>query len=141
MDLIKIEKSQLYIIGLMIVAFSFSVLVRMIWVYQFSDVESFKFAGQFMINTNDGYYWAEGARDLLTGVFQAHDLSPIKESASWLTYSLAVLLPFSFEVNEAKMAVNVVPTFAPIAKAKAFKYEMLSAFSAVITIAKVAALD
>lgn len=90
----KIETKTLLFI---VIAFSFSVVVRLIWIYQFSDFESFKFAGQFMINTNDGYYWAEGARDLLTGVFQAHDLSPIKESASWLTYSLAVLLPFSFE--------------------------------------------
>jgi len=77
-DLMKIEKSQLYIIGLMIVAFGFSVLVRMIWVYQFSDFESFKFAGQFMINTNDGYFWAEGARDLLLGTSQQHSLSPVE---------------------------------------------------------------
>ena len=49
------------------IAFSFSVLMRLIWAYQFGDVEAFKFNGQFMINTNDGYFWAEGARDLLSG--------------------------------------------------------------------------
>ena len=37
----------------------------MIWVYQFEDVEAFKYAGELMINTNDGYLWAEGARDLM----------------------------------------------------------------------------
>ena len=53
-----------------LVAFTFSVLIRLIWAYQFADIEAFKFNGQFMINTNDGYYWAEGARDLLSGVSQ-----------------------------------------------------------------------
>ena len=78
-------------------AFAFSFGVRLIWVYQFSDFEAFKYAGQFMINTNDGYYWAEGARDLLSGISQKFDLSPTKEAASFLTYIFAKILPFSFE--------------------------------------------
>ncbi|WP_263833687.1 STT3 domain-containing protein [Sulfurospirillum oryzae] len=80
-----------------IVAFLFSFVVRLIWVYQFSDFESFKFAGQFMINTNDGYYWAEGARDLLSGITKQHDLSPITQSTSWFTYVVAKILPIPFE--------------------------------------------
>ena len=32
----------------------------------------------------------------------------------------ATLFPFSFEANDAKIVVSVVPTFAPIAKAIAF---------------------
>jgi dolichyl-diphosphooligosaccharide--protein glycosyltransferase/undecaprenyl-diphosphooligosaccharide--protein glycosyltransferase len=71
--------------------------VRFIWIYQFQDVESFKYAGQFMINTNDGYYWAEGARDLLQGYHQPHDLSPVNEAPSQLTYVLSKILPISFE--------------------------------------------
>jgi len=96
-NLVKIEKSHLYIISLIVIAFSFSVLVRMIWVYQFSDVEAFKFAGQFMINTNDGYFWAEGTRDLLNGTSQKHSLSPVESAPTWLTYIIVKLLPFSFE--------------------------------------------
>lgn len=69
----------------------------MIWVYQFSDAEAFKFAGQFMINTNDGYFWAEGARDLLNGTSQLHSLSPVESAPTWLTYVIVKLLPFSFE--------------------------------------------
>lgn len=72
-------------------------MIRLIWVYQFSDLESFKFAEQFMINTNDGYFWAEGARDLLYGVSQKHALSPINEAVSWLTYLAVKVLPFSLE--------------------------------------------
>jgi len=50
-----------------------------------------------MINTNDGYFWAEGARDLLSGVSQNNDSSPIKSAASQLTFFFAKILPFSFE--------------------------------------------
>ena len=80
-----------------LVAFTFSVLMRMIWIYQFEDYEAFKYAGEFMINTNDGYYWAEGARDILSGVSQDNDLSPITRAASQLTALFAYVLPFSFE--------------------------------------------
>ncbi|TKI68917.1 peptide transporter [Sulfurimonas crateris] len=79
------------------IAFLFSVALRMIWFYQFSDYEPFKFNGQFMINTNDGYFWAEGARDILSGVSQENDLSPIDRATSQLTALFAFILPFSFE--------------------------------------------
>ncbi len=78
-------------------AFAFSIAVRMIWYYQFSGFEQFMFNGQFMINTNDGYYWAEGARDILSGVNQENDLSPITTAASQITALFAYILPFSFE--------------------------------------------
>lgn len=91
------KQSQLSLIGWMLLAFMLSFFVRLIWVYQFSDYEAFKYAGQFMINTNDGYYWAEGARDLLHGVFQKNDLSPITQAPAQLTYLLAKVLPISFE--------------------------------------------
>ena len=80
-----------------VVAFTFSVLMRMIWIYQFSDAQSFKYAGQFMINTNDGYYWAEGARDILAGFHQPNDLSAVDFAASQLTAFFAKIVPFSFE--------------------------------------------
>ena len=79
------------------IAFTFSVLMRLIWVYQFSGVEAFQFNGQFMINTNDGYFYAEGARDILNGISQDNDGSPITEAGSLLTAFFAKVLPFSFE--------------------------------------------
>ncbi len=86
-----------YSVFLIFLAFVFSMAVRLIWVYQFSDYDAFIYAGQFMINTNDGYYWAEGARDLLSGTFQKNDLSPITSAPAWLTYIFAKILPTSFE--------------------------------------------
>lgn len=79
------------------VAFAFSVAMRMIWIYQFNAYEPFHFNGQLMINTNDGYFWAEGARDLLSGISQPNDLSPTKEAAAQLTAMFASVVPFSFE--------------------------------------------
>lgn len=79
------------------IAFLFSVAVRMIWLYQFAGYEPFIFNGQFMINTNDGYYWAEGARDILAGFSQPNDLSAIGAAASQLSAFFAKILPFSFE--------------------------------------------
>jgi len=79
------------------IAFLFSVAVRMIWYYQFSGYEPFMFNSQFMINTNDGYYFAEGARDILSGINQKNDLSPIYSATSQLTAFFATILPFSFE--------------------------------------------
>jgi len=80
-----------------LIAFSFSVALRLIWIYQFGGNEAFQFNGQFMINTNDGYFWAEGARDLLSGVSQPNDLSPVAQAPAQLTAIVAKILPFSFE--------------------------------------------
>ncbi len=78
-------------------AFTFSALVRLIWVYQFNGYTSFIWNNQFMINTNDGYYWAEGARDLLRGFSKLNSSSPVNTGASELTFLFAKILPFSFE--------------------------------------------
>ncbi len=87
------------------IAFIFSVAVRFIWVYQFSNMQSFKWNSQFMINTNDGYFWAEGARDILAGFHQAHDLSPVTSAASKLTAFFVKILPFSFQTIIFYMSV------------------------------------
>ena len=84
-------------VGYILIAFTFSVAMRMIWVYQFGGYEAFMFNSQFMINTNDGYYWAEGARDILSGVSQKNDSSPITTAVSQLTALFAYILPFHFE--------------------------------------------
>lgn len=80
---------------LILIAFTFSFAIRLIWVEQFNGVEQFKFNNQFMINTNDGYFYAEGARDILSGIHQENDRSPLDEAGSQLTALIAKLLPFS----------------------------------------------
>ncbi len=85
------------VILFIIIAFVFSFATRLLWVYEFKDVEQFKFNNEFMVNTNDSYYYAEGARDILAGGHQENDLSPIKNPLSLLTAFIATITPFSFE--------------------------------------------
>ncbi len=82
---------------LVLLAYLFSLSVRTIWVYQFHDVEQFRWNNQLMINTNDGYGYAEGARDILNGGHQKGDGSFIDSSLAIVTAFLAKILPFSFE--------------------------------------------
>ncbi len=87
------KKTWIYIT----LAFAFSVAVRLIWIYQFHGVEDFIWNDQFMINTNDGYFWAEGARDILNWDFSEFALSPVERASAQLTAFFAFVLPFSFE--------------------------------------------
>ena len=92
-----ISKNKQTVIFILI-AFAFSIALRLIWVYQFNDAEQFKFNNSFMINTNDGYYYAEGARDILAGITKnSNDLSPLQSAASFLTAVVVKIVPFSFE--------------------------------------------
>ena len=59
-----------YILVMMVVAYAFSLAIRMIWVYQFHGQEQFMWNGQLMINTNDGYYFASAAQKWLEDTLQ-----------------------------------------------------------------------
>jgi len=99
-DFAAVEEQQLswrVFVGWVIVAYLFSIAIRWIWVDWASQFPEFFWNDQLMINTNDGYFWAEGARDILAGFHQPNDLSPINQPISKLTALLAQLLPFSFE--------------------------------------------
>jgi len=92
---------------LILIAFAFSFSIRLIWVQQFSNTEQFKFNNEFMINTNDGYFFAEGARDILKGIINnTNDRSPIENATSVLTSFIAKILPISFEA-----AIFYMPAF------------------------------
>ncbi len=82
---------------MMLIAFGFSVAARYIWIAWAGDFPGFFWQDRLMINTNDGYYWVEGARDLLAGGHQPNDLSPVNYPLSQLTAALARLLPVHIE--------------------------------------------
>ncbi|MBN2895280.1 MAG: peptide transporter [Campylobacterales bacterium] len=82
---------------LLLLAYAFSVAVRFIWVYQFSGSPDFYWNDQIMINTNDGYAFAEGARDMMAGTCNPRDLSYCGNPLAALTALLAKVLPVSFE--------------------------------------------
>lgn len=91
------KKADIIVYIYIVLAFAFSIGVRMIWIYQFSDTDMFYWNNQIMINTNDGYYYAEGARDILAGHHQPNDLSPVNTPTSLFTAFMVQILPFSFE--------------------------------------------
>lgn len=86
------KKFLLYIV----LSYLFSVLVHCIWVYQFYGYQPFIWNNQFMINTNDGYVYMQGANDLLNGI-ENRMRSRADEALPIITYLIAKILPFSLE--------------------------------------------
>lgn len=80
---------------MLIVAYAFSFIARLIWVYQFGDHPQSFWNDQLMINTNDGYFWAEGALDRISG--ESNYPSPTTQYISILTAFMYTILPISFE--------------------------------------------
>jgi len=93
----QVTTKQLMI--LMLIAYAFSFLVRMIWVWQFSDNPEFFWNNQMMINTNDGYFFASGVQKEL---FDMHMHNP-RVYGIWdfgvifFTTLFAKITPFSLE--------------------------------------------
>jgi len=95
------EDKRTTLFFLMLIAYTFSIALRMIWVWQFQDNPEFYWNGQMMINTNDGYYFASGAEYLLNGLHGDNHraLSAIHEYPVlvYLTYYLTKLTSLSLE--------------------------------------------
>ena len=102
MNIFKLENENIStkgLLGLILIAYTFSIAVRLIWVYQFGGIDNFMWNNQLMINTNDGYFFASGAQAILDGT---HELNP--RSPDWLHYGvtfftilLAKTTPFSLD--------------------------------------------
>ena len=81
---------------IMLAIYIFSIACRMIWVYQFGGIDTFMWNSELMINTNDGYFFAEGARDILANDYS--DMrSPTYSLVSQVTAFFVKILPFSLE--------------------------------------------
>jgi dolichyl-diphosphooligosaccharide--protein glycosyltransferase/undecaprenyl-diphosphooligosaccharide--protein glycosyltransferase len=96
----KSEKIEIkYVWLLMILAYFFSIAIRMIWVYQFQDNPNFYWNNELMINTNDGYTWASSAQNVLSGL---HEHNP-RMRTMWsngvifFTVLFTKFTPFSLE--------------------------------------------
>jgi len=83
LDLPNENISKKQFLGLILIAYIFSFAIRLIWVYQFHDYTPFYHGNELMINTNDGYFFASGAQEALSGVHMANPRVP-----SWLDYGV-----------------------------------------------------
>ena len=93
------QVSRTQLIGLIMLAYMFSLAVRMIWVYQFQGNPDFYWNNQLMINTNDGYTWASSVQKILYGM---HEHNPgirgmWENAIVFLTVLLVKITPFSLE--------------------------------------------
>ncbi|EGK7561333.1 peptide-binding protein [Campylobacter coli] len=85
------------LLTLIILAYAFSVLCRFYWVFWASEFNEYFFNNELMIISNDGYAFAEGARDMIADFHQPNDLSYYGSSLSTLTYWFYKITPFSLE--------------------------------------------
>lgn len=92
-----LKNPYLVLFAMIVLAYVFSVLCRFYWVWWASEFNEYFFNNQLMIISNDGYAFAEGARDMIAGFHQPNDLSYYGSSLSTLTYWLYKITPFSFE--------------------------------------------
>ncbi|MDL0088698.1 STT3 domain-containing protein [Campylobacter gastrosuis] len=90
---------------LIFIAFSFSVLARFYWVSWASNFAIFFWDNTLMISTNDGYAFAEGARDMLAGFHQENDLSYFGSSLSTLTFYIVKIFGIKLETAMLYMSV------------------------------------
>lgn len=94
---INFKNPTLILFLLIVLAYAFSVLCRLYWVSWASQFNEFFFNNQLMITSNDGYAFAEGARDMIAGFHQPNDLSYYGSSLSTLSYWIYKISPFSLE--------------------------------------------
>ena len=78
------KKELINLLLLILIAYAFSLGFRFVYIEEVKNISSFFWQNQLMINNPDGYYYAEGARDILTG-HQSNYLSPVNAPLSILT--------------------------------------------------------
>ena len=87
------------------VAVIFGMVCRLYWVFWASEYPVFFWNNELMISTNDGYAFAEGARDMLAGFHQENDLSYYGYPLSTLTYWIVKFLGVRLETAMIYMSV------------------------------------
>ena len=111
---------------LIALAYVFGVVCRLFYVAWAGGIEQFYFNGEIMVNTNDAFANAEGARDMLAGFHQAHDISPYGGSIPTFTFLLAKILPVKFESIIFYMSVFLAPLIVAPLILIAREYKILS---------------
>ncbi|PZT47921.1 hypothetical protein B6S12_06690 [Helicobacter valdiviensis] len=90
------QKTQIKFLFLMMLVYFLSIAVRFIYLYNMQEEVSTFAKDSFILNNHDGYFYAEGARDLLEGVKNTSQ-SPTHEILSHLSAILTLFLPFNLE--------------------------------------------
>ncbi|CAA6804593.1 MAG: Oligosaccharyltransferase PglB (EC [uncultured Sulfurovum sp.] len=103
-----LERNALALLLLMVFAYIFSMGIRMYWPLYFADNASMVYAGELMINTNDGYFFSTGARDVIDGV-TALD----KQRASAYNVSPGLVLLTAYLTKFTSFSLDTVSLYLP----------------------------
>jgi len=125
------------ILLIFLAAYLFGFVARMFWVLWAKEMPEFYFNGEFMLTTNDSYYYAEGARDMLAGFHQQNDFSPFNHPISTIVFYICKIFPFKIESVMFYMSIFLAPLIAlPVIlisnELKALKAGAVAAFMSVI---------
>ncbi|WP_353661498.1 STT3 domain-containing protein [Hydrogenimonas sp. SS33] len=92
---------------LILIAYLFSVAMRLVWVQWAGTHPEFFWNGQLMINTNDGYYFASGVQKQLFGTLQYNPRVPDiwYTATTFFTWLATKVLPVSLDT-----AILYMPT-------------------------------
>ncbi|NLY03403.1 MAG: general glycosylation pathway protein [Campylobacter sp.] len=131
--------SRRWLVVFIFITFAFGVIARLYWVNWASEFPELIYNDQVMINTNDGYAFAEGARDLIAGFHQLNDLSYVWSPLSKLTVLIYKITPFSFETIILYMSaffssLIVMPILLIARLYKATEAGVIAAASAVVAV-------
>ncbi|CAA6819057.1 MAG: Oligosaccharyltransferase PglB (EC, partial [uncultured Sulfurovum sp.] len=102
------EKNSLAIVLFIVLAYVFSMGVRMYWPIHFEGSSAMHYAGELMINTNDGYFFSTGARDIINGVI-AED----KQRASAFRASPGLVLLTAYATKFTSFSLDTVSLYLP----------------------------
>lgn len=92
-----IQNKYFKILILIFIAYSFSFATRLYWIVDNADVEAYKYNNEYILTTNDAFYWAEGAKDLVFDNTHISERSPVDSFLSNLTAIIFKIFPYSFE--------------------------------------------
>jgi len=92
----KFKKYDIYIY--ILIAYIFSFAMRYFYIIQVGDNSSFFWNNQVMLNTNDGYFWLSGIKNLIDHTMSFNQRVPgVEYGLVYFTYILSKVLPFSID--------------------------------------------
>lgn len=92
---------------LILIAFAFGILLRLIWVFKFGNEPSYLFNGSLMLTTNDGYFFASGVDKLING---NHELNP----RLWDMYGQGMIYVSAFFVYISPFSLDTTLFYMPV---------------------------
>jgi len=130
----ELEKKYIYI--MFAFAYIFSLVIRYLWIYQYSGNPEVIWNGSYIINTNDGYFFGSGVQKTLYSMHQLNPLVPsvFDRGLTFLTTILVKITPFSLETIMFYLPaiISSIIVFPMILIGNLYKKPLWGFFSALI---------